>query len=149
MKSIFTYIILSLSFLAVSCGSMQSPEAELLESAKYEFSHQRYDNALGLLDTLRTRYPEAIDLRRQAIALRQDIARAQVEERIERCRIEARDASREYTQARMDVAKKGAQVGKQDERRLVRCRVKADSLRIVYDTEMAKMEYIDKVKKKK
>lgn len=144
MKSI---IIIAAAIALSSCGRMKSEEAQLFDAASYEYSHERYDSALSLLDTLRARYPDALELRRRAIALRQEIGRAQVEERIEQCRIASRDASRAYAKVQMEARDKGAAAGPDDARRLARARRLADSLRIVYDTEMAKMEYINKVRK--
>ena len=57
-----------------SCHSDNSNQKadELLQTAQQQFDNKQYDAALATIDTLRSRYPKAIEARKKALLLHQE-----------------------------------------------------------------------------
>ncbi len=75
MKSLKFIIVLSAAAVIMACGGKNDRQAadELLQQAKTLFQQQKYEAALTSLDSLRSKYHDQIEARKQGIKLRQDI----------------------------------------------------------------------------
>ena len=67
--------------MLTACQTDKTKEeaAELLQLATTQFEQKQYDAALLSLDSLRRAYPKAIEARKQAITLKQNIELARAE----------------------------------------------------------------------
>lgn len=136
-------IIISLAAVAVcGCNSAQKEAEELLESANYDFVHGRYDIALDAIDSLRKIYPNAIEARKQALELQQRIALKKAQEEAEEADKMYQIASRDYEVMRKAVEKSGANAPREQIDELTRRRIERDSMKILMDTQFAKIRYI-------
>ena len=142
MKSKTLIISLAAAAAVCGCNSTQKEAEKLLESANYDFVHGRYDIALDAIDSLRKIYPNAIEVRKQALELQQRIALKKAQEDAEEADKLHQIASRDYEVMRKAAEKSGAYATQEQIDELTRRRIERDSMKIVMDTQFAKIRYI-------
>ena len=134
--------------MLAACGGNPAEEraAKLLEEARSQFEKEEYTDALSTIDSLRKSCPEAIEGRKNALKLYQE-----VELKRARLNVEATDTvlqriEREYRQMKAAVdSLRGRGLATEEQLRAVNLlRVKRDSLKTVFDVECAKIKYINK-----
>lgn len=146
-----TIAVMALSTVILCCCSgdkSKEEAAKWLDDARQMYSEQRYEDALAAIDSLRTRCPEAIDERKQAVTLEQDIELARTTRDIEVTDRELQRVSAEYDEMKA-AAERAKNAGKATREQLTAVtlkRIERDSLQAQIDVMSAKIRYIHKQK---
>ena len=121
----------------------------MLERADLLFEQQQYDRALIVIDSLRKSYPTAIDIRRQALTLQQNIElkRSQEELAVLDSTLQAVKQDYEQQKQRVEKSKAELQATAEELTLLTKTRVRLDSLQTRFDVLCAKIRYIHKKQK--
>lgn len=136
--------------LAACSGSGARSEADrLLERANTEFESKQYDKALRTIDSLRRVYPNAIETRKQALKLYQDISLRQAQDDLALTDSALQAAKATYRQLKDSVEKKRASLTATENElsSLNLTKVRMDSLQVRFDVQCAKIKYIHKKQK--
>ena len=130
--------------LMASCGGgAQQKAEELLRQADFDFEHGHYDMALASI------YPNAVDVRRRALVLYQNISLKQAQEDLERTDRLLQVARRDYEYIKHEVEKRRSELNATAEQlqTLTLTKMKLDSLQVRFDMQCAKIKYIHKRQK--
>ena len=139
-----------LTAMLVACGNDTQKEAEqLLQQANSLFEQKQYDRALTSLDSLRRLYPNSVDMRRQALKLRQNIElkRSQDELALVDSMLQAVSHDYRYQQQKVEKDKQELRATAEELTMLTRTRMRRDSLQTRFDVLCAKIRYIHKKQK--
>lgn len=130
--------------MMVACGrdKTQDEAARLLENANYDFLHGRYEIALAAIDSLRILYPNAIEVRKQAVELKQEIALRKAQEDAEEADKMYQIANRDYEVMKKAFDNSGGSFTQEEVAELTRRRIERDSMKIRLDVQFAKIRYI-------
>lgn len=144
----FLIILLTIGLWACE-NSQQSGATKLLEQASAQFEQGRYDRALISIDSLRKVYPNAIETRRQALKLYQDIELKRSQEELALVDSALQVVKRDYEQQRAQVEadKQALRATPEELTRLTKTRVRRDSLQTRFDVLCGKIRYIHKKQK--
>lgn len=134
--------------LLAACGenATQKKAGELLKEAQAQFENGQYMKALGSIDSLRKNCPEAIEARKAALRLYQEIELKRAQINVETADKALQQTESEYENMKKtveDLKKKGTATAEQLTS-LTRMRLKRDSLKTLFDVECAKIKYINK-----
>lgn len=146
---LFTIAIMAIMIIA-SCKPKAQKEAEqLLERANTEFVNKQYSKALVTIDSLRKIYPTAIDVRKKALKLQQNIALKQTQEELALTdsALQAVTLNLKYLEAKVEKDKEELRATADELRLLTLTRLKRDSLQVCFDAQCAKIKYIHKKQK--
>ena len=136
--------------LLTSCRDSQQKAAEaMLERADQLFGQQQYDRALIVIDSLRKNYPTAIEIRKQALTLQQNIELKWSQEELAMLDSVLQNVKSDYEQQKQQVDKAKAELRATAEEltSLTKTRVRRDSLQTRFDALCAKIRYIHKKQK--
>ena len=145
------FFIITSAFLLFSCGnSSKQNEAELLlQKATNHFEQGQYAEARTCIDSLRKVYPNAIDTRKKALHLQQEIELKRAQEELVKTdsllQLVTHDFN--YQQAKVEKDKAELRATAEELTMLTRTRMKRDSLRTQCETLGAKIRYIRKKQK--
>ena len=142
--------MLMLLLLLTSCQDSRKKEAEsMLQKADQLFKEQKYDRALIVIDSLRKVYPEAIEARKQALTLQQNIElkRSQEELVVLDSLLQAVKLDYENQKQKVEKDKEQLKATPEELTRLTNTRVKRDSLQTRFDVLLAKVRYIHQKQK--
>ncbi len=137
--------------LTVSCGdNTQEKAEELLRQAQKECDNGNYDKTLALIDTLRNKYPKAIETRKKALVLHADASEKQAKKRLDDIMVELDKAEAKYSALNKTVTEhKKSNKAKSDElTELTIARMHRDSIRTSFEAECEKIKYIRKQRQK-
>lgn len=145
MTAIFALIAM---LLLASCGgnSIDKKAGELLNEAQAEFESGEYTKAISTIDSLRKKFPKAIEARKKALSLYQQVELKRAELRVQDADTVLQRVEQEYQKMKATVdglRSKGAATVDQL-RNVNLLRVKRDSLKTIFDVECAKIKYIKK-----
>ena len=139
------------TLLLLSCGenSTQKQAEEMLTKAGSFYEQGQYNEALTVIDSLRKIFPNAIDTRKKALKLYQDIElkKAQQELLITDSLLQAVNHDYAYQQEKVDRDKAALCATPEELTMLTLTRMKRDSLRTQYEVLGAKIRYIHKKQK--
>jgi len=144
----FLWILLVVTLIA--CGNDTQKEAEqLLKQANSMLEQKQYDRALTSLDSLRRVYPNSVDIRRQALKLRQSIElkRSQEELAFVDSLLQAVSHDYEYQKQKVEKDKQELRATADELTMLTRTRIRRDSLQTRWEVLGAKIKYIRKKQK--
>ena len=137
--------------LLTACGSNNKhQEAEnLLTQARTLFEQKEYVEALTYIDLLRHAYPNAIETRRKALALYQEIELKRAQEELAKTDSLLQQVQRDLNdqQVKVDKDKAALRATPEELTTLTQTRIKRDSLRTQCETLGAKIRYIHKKQK--
>ena len=142
--------MLMLLLLLTSCQDSRKKEAEsMLQKADQLFKEQKYDRALIVIDSLRKVYPEAVEARKQALTLQQNIElkRSQEELVVLDSLLQAVKLDYENQKQKVEKDKEQLKATPEELTRLTKTRVKRDSLQTRFDVLLAKVRYIHQKQK--
>ena len=135
----------------VSCGenAAQKQAEEMLEKAGACYEQGQYNEALTVIDSLRKVFPNAIDTRKKALKLYQDIElkKAQQELLVTDSLLQALNHDYAYQQEKVERDKAALRATPEELTMLTLTRMKRDSLRTQYEVLGAKIRYIHKKQK--
>jgi len=144
-------IVATMAIMAVSCGQNRETKLaeKLLEKAGTEWRNRQYDNALLTIDSLRKAYPNAIEARKKALKMYQDIALEQAQADLAATDTMLQRANKEYETMKMAAEQAKAQLKATPEQlqQLTLKRMERDSLQVRFDVQCAKIKYIHKRQK--
>lgn len=122
---------------------------ELLQTALQQFDAQQYAAARATIDSLRSRYPKAIEARKKALKLHQQVELKRAENELALTDSALQSAKREYdTQKRLaEQAHANGTATASQLTNVTRLRMKRDSLQVQFDMQCAKIKYIHKKQK--
>jgi hypothetical protein len=134
-----------------SCGGneAQKQAEEMLEKAGVCFEQGQYDEALTVIDSLRKIFPSAIDTRKKALKLYQDIElkKTQQELAVTDSLLQAVNHDYTYQQEKVERDKAALRATPEELTMLTLTRMKRDSLRTQSEVLGAKIRYIHKKQK--
>ncbi len=121
----------------------------LLEKASQEFEQGQYGRALLSIDSLRKVYPNAIETRRQALKLYQDIElkRSQEELAWVDSALQAVKHDYDYLRAKVEKDKEQLRATAEELTMLTKTRMRRDSLQTRFNVLCGKIRYIHKKQK--
>ena len=148
-KSTIIIALLAAVVLAACQDNKQQAAEQMLEKANQLFTEQKYDRALIVIDSLRQVYPSAIDTRKRALRLQQDIElkRSQEELAIVDSALQAVKHDYEYQRQKVEKDKAALRATPDELTMLTKTRVRRDSLQTRFDVLCAKIRYIHKKQK--
>ena len=136
------------ALLTTGCGGndMEKKAEGLLEQARTEFNAGAYAKALATIDTLRKNCPEAIEARKQALKLYQEVELKRAQLVVSNVDTVLQRVDREYQEMKktVDALREKSAATEEQLRTVNLMRVKRDSLQTVFDVECAKIKYIKK-----
>ena len=136
------------ALLTTGCGGndMEKKAEGLLEQARTEFNAGAYAKALATIDTLRKNCPEAIEARKQALKLYQEVELKRAQLVVSNVDTVLQRVDREYQEKKktVDALREKSAATEEQLRTVNLMRVKRDSLQTVFDVECAKIKYIKK-----
>ena len=144
-------LITGVALLLTSCKSdnSQNQAETLLQEASADYEQGRYDEALRTIDSLRKVYPNAIDTRKKALKLYQDVElkKAQQELAVADSLLQLVQHDLNYQQEKVDRDKAALRATPEELTMLTRTRMKRDSLRTQCEVLGGKIRYIHKKQK--
>lgn len=144
-------LLIILAMMLAACGdnTAQKEAESLLEKADGYFKKGEYDVALSTIDSLRKAYPNALETRKKALTLYQDISLKQAQEDLARTDSLLQAADRDYQsmKAKVDEHKKKLRATAEELTGLTLAKMKLDSLKVRFDVQCAKIKYIHKKQK--
>lgn len=144
-------IILSAMLVVVACGKGNDEAKQLLDEARVALDEHRYGDVLAKIDTLRSRYPRAVEERKAALPLWQkaELLRTQDDLAVVDSALNATE--RELEQAKTETAQASEsgnhEAWRQLNRRTNMLQMRRDSLKNRFDVACAKIKYIHKKQK--
>jgi hypothetical protein len=127
----------------------QQEAARMLDRAGQLFDEQRYDRALIVIDSLRKTYPGALETRKQALRLQQNIELKRSQEELSKVdsMLQAVKHDYEYQKQKVEKDKQELRATPEELTMLTKTRVRRDSLQTRFDVLCAKIRYIHKKQK--
>lgn len=150
MRKATIIITLLVTIVLASCqDSRQQGAEQMLDKANQLFKEQSYDRALIVIDSLRKVYPSAIEARKQALSLQQNIElkRSQEELALVDSALQAVKHDYEYQKQRVEKDKQELRATPEELTMFTKTRVRRDSLQTRFDVLCAKIRYIHKKQK--
>lgn len=134
------------AFTVASCGgnSAEKQAQQWLEQAQASADKGEYDKAMAAIDSLRKNRPEAIEARKAALKLYQQVNLKAAQQTVERADRALQAANKEYAemQTTVNAFKERGEATAEQLTALTLLRMKRDSIRTVFDVECAKIKYI-------
>ena len=144
-------LLFAITVVLVSCGGndAQKTAEDMLEKAEKYFSEGSYDRAKITIDSLRKVYPGAVETRKKALKLFQDISLKEAQEDLALTDSIMQAVSLDYKYIKDKVEKDKAQLRATAEELelMTRTKMKLDSLKVRFDMQCAKIKYIHKKQK--
>lgn len=139
-------MFLSLLFMT-SCGDNMQEKAEyMLHQAQHQCDNGHYDKTLSLIDSLRNKYPKAIETRKKALKLYSEASEKQAQERLDEINVQLDEAEKKFAELDkiVTIHKKQGKATPEELTSLTMARMHRDSVRTMFDTECEKIKYIRK-----
>ena len=134
---------------ACSSNDAQKSAEGMLKKAEKYFSEGSYDRAKIAIDSLRKVYPGAVETRKKALKLFQDISLKEAQEDLALTDSIMQKVGLDYKYIKEKVEKDKAELRATPEELelLTRTKMKYDSLKVRFDMQCAKIKYIHKKQK--
>ena len=139
-----------LAAMLVACSDEKQKAAEqMLQKASLQFEQRQYDRALITIDSLRKVYPGAIETRKQALILQQNIElkRSQEELAVVDSLLQVVKSDYETLKLKVEKDKQELRATPEELTMLTKTRVRRDSLQTRFEVLCAKIRYIHKKQK--
>lgn len=147
MKKHATALFLAAALLA-ACGPGEEERAaaRMVDRAEAEFAAGQHAKALLTIDSMRHAYPGAIDARKRALKLHQDISLRQAQDDLALTDSALQAVKREYDtlKVKVEADRAALRATEAELHRLNLTRVRMDSLQVRFDVQCAKIKYIHK-----
>ena len=134
-----------LAAMLVACSDEKQKAAEqMLQKASQQFEQRQYDRALITIDSLRKVYPGAIETRKQALILQQNIELKRSQEELGTVDSLLQVVKNDYETLKQKVEKDKQELRATPEEltMLTKTRVRRDSLQTRFEVLCAKIRYI-------
>lgn len=144
-------IIISAAVIMAACGNGNDEARQLLDEARMALDEHRYGDVLAKIDTLRNRYPRAVEERKAALPLWQkaELLRTQEDLAVVDSALLATEHELQQTRQEVEAASRGSdhEAWRQLNRRANMLQMRRDSLKNRFDVACAKIKYIHKKQK--
>ena len=144
-------LLFAITLVLASCGGSDSQKAaeDMLKQAEKYFSEGYYDRAKIAIDSLRKVYPGAVETRKKALKLFQDISLKEAQEDLALTDSILQAVSIDYKYIKDELEKDKAELRATPEELelMTRTKMKLDSLKVRFDMQCAKIKYIHKKQK--
>ena len=151
MKKCLILQIMVGTMLTVSCGGSDAQQAaeNMLEQAEKYFSEGSYDRAKIAIDSLRKVYPGAVETRKKALKLFQNISLKEAQEdlAVTDSALQAVTLDYKYIKDKVEKDKAELRATAEELEMLTKTKMKLDSLKVRFDMQCAKIKYIHKKQK--
>ena len=143
------YVAAAVVMTACSSNDAQKSAEGMLKKAEKYFSEGSYDRAKIAIDSLRKVYPGAVETRKKALKLFQDISLKEAQEDLALTDSIMQKVGLDYKYIKDKVEKDKAELRATAEELelLTRTKMKYDSLKVRFDMQCAKIKYIHKKQK--
>ena len=134
---------------ACSSNDAQKSAEGMLEKAEKYFSEGSYDRAKIAIDSLRKVYPGAVETRKKALKLFQDISLKEAQEDLALTDsiMQKVGLDCKYIKEKVEKDKAELRATAEELELLTRTKMKYDSLKVRFDMQCAKIKYIHKKQK--
>ena len=134
---------------ACSSNDAQKSAEGMLKKAEKYFSEGSYDRAKIAIDSLRKVYPGAVETRKKALKLFQNISLKEAQEdlAVTDSALQAVTLDYKYIKDKVDRDKAELRATAEELETLTRTKMKLDSLKVRFDMQCAKIKYIHKKQK--
>lgn len=141
-KNILVAFVMALTLCA--CGGEERNAEKLLKECENLYTAKNYDAALSLTDSLRRTYPDAVEVRKKAFVLYQNIEldRAQAELSVTDTALQAVVKDYYRLDSVVKMHKAGGVAQAEELTLLTRTRMRRDTLQVRFDVLCAKIRYI-------
>ena len=151
MRNCLFLTIMAGTLLTASCSdnnAQKAAEDMLLQAEKY-FGDGKYDRAKIAIDSLRMLYPNAVETRKKALTLFQNISLKEAQEdlAVTDSALLATTKVYEEMKRQVDEAKAQLRATPNELETLTKTKMKLDSLKVRFDMQCAKIKYIHKKQK--
>lgn len=139
--------IVTIMLTMCSCGSDSTQKAqELLEKISSEYEGGKYEDALSDIDSLRKKFPEAIEQRKEALKLYQDAALKMAQGDLMRIdsALQVTKSGYEKLKAEVEAHKEAGLATAEELTRLTLTKMKVDSLQNKFDAYVSRVKFIHK-----
>ena len=142
-------IAAALTMTACSSNDAQRAAEDMLVKAEKYFSEGSYDRAKIAIDSLRKVYPGAVETRKKALRLFQNISLKEAQEDLALTDSILQRVTLDYKYIKDKVEKDKAELRATPEELelITRTKMKLDSLKVRFDMQCAKIKYIHKKQK--
>lgn len=151
MKKCLILQIIIGAILLASCSSNDAQRAaeEMLGKAEKYFGEGKYDRAKIAIDSLRKVYPNAVETRKKALKLFQNISLKEAQEdlAITDSALQAVTLDYKYIKDKVEKDKAELRATAEELEMLTKTKMKLDSLKVRFDMQCAKIKYIHKKQK--
>ncbi len=151
MKAIINTLFLSLFLFACNNNSYTDKADALLQDAKAAYNENKYDMAISKIDSIRKVYPKAIETRKEALSLYQDIELKKAQKDLEHTDKLLTAVNNEYNilLIKVNEDKKSLCATAVELQDLTLKKLERDSVKTRFDVLCAKIHYIHKMQKTK
>lgn len=127
-----------------ACGNAGKDAMRLVEESETLYAGKKYDEALGLIDSLRRTYPEAVEARKKALSLYQkiELERTQADLAVTDSVLRRAIAGFHALDSVVAEHKAAGTADAGELTALTRMRMRRDSLQARFDVQCAKIRYI-------
>ena len=134
---------------ACSSNDAQKSAEGMLKKAEKYFSEGSYDRAKIAIDSLRKVYPGAVETRKKALKLFQNISLKEAQEdlAVTDSALQAVTLDYKYIKDKVNRDKAELRATAEELETLTRTKMKLDSLKVRFDMQCAKIKYIHKKQK--
>lgn len=145
-KALSILCIISFALFFSSCEEKHEEASKLLEQIRDYYDNGDYQSAIETVDSLRRTYPEAVDQRKEALAIFQQASLGIAQQNLAKVDSMLQAAESELSELKPQVEEHRAQgVATAEElQHFNELRVYRDSLQGIFNMECAKIKYIHK-----
>jgi hypothetical protein len=148
-QNILLFFILVLLFTACVSNDADKNAEVLYRKAEQNFHEADFDKARANLDDIKRRYPNAIETRKKAIVLRQnlELKNAQMKLAVVDSALHATNLIYKYIRSKAEVDKDKGVATREELSEVITTRIKRDSLQVKFDLLCGQIRYIHKKQK--
>lgn len=147
-----TSILVAATVLCACGGNKYDKEAAgIIKMAQKEFEAKHYNRAILLIDSMRTHFPQAIETRKLALELYNNVSLAKAQTNLAHTDSALHMVTLRYETMKtyVDSMKKSFNITEEQIRELNTTKAQLDSLKVQFDMECKKIKYIHKRMKTK
>ncbi len=117
-----------------------------MDNIRQKYAAGKYQEAINSIDSLRKKYPEEIELRKEALKVYQDAALKMAQRNLERAdsTLLTMTAAYEKLKAEVEAKKNNGSATAEELSRVTMMKIKLDSVRARFDAEVARVKFIHK-----
>ncbi len=146
LKKAILYSTTALTVILCGCSNSHQEAQALMDNIRQKYAAGKYQEAINSIDSLRKKYPEEIELRKEALKVYQDAALKMAQRNLERAdsTLLTMTAAYEKLKAEVEAKKNNGSATAEELSRVTMMKIKLDSVRARFDAEVARVKFIHK-----